>query len=67
MPMLHLDDPIVPAETVTEAPAAAIPTPTRCWCSVRAPPGMPKAVRHTHGAFAAAVGHWRDALRLTDG
>ena len=26
---------------------------------------MPKAVRHTHGAFAVAVRHWRDALGLT--
>jgi long-chain acyl-CoA synthetase len=26
---------------------------------------MPKAVRHTHAAFAAAVGHWRAALALT--
>lgn len=27
--------------------------------------GLPKAVRHTHASFAAAVGHWRDALKLT--
>ena len=27
--------------------------------------GLPKAVRHTRASFAAAVGHWRDALRLT--
>ena len=27
--------------------------------------GLPKAVRHTHGAFAAAIGHWRDCLELT--
>lgn len=27
--------------------------------------GLPKAVRHTHGAFAAAIGHWRDVLELT--
>lgn len=26
---------------------------------------MPKAVRHTHGSFAVAVRHWRDALQLT--
>ncbi len=26
---------------------------------------MPKAVRHTHGAFAVAVRHWRDALQLS--
>ena len=29
--------------------------------------GMPKAVRHTHGAFAVAVRHWRDALGLIVG
>ncbi|MFI2228336.1 class I adenylate-forming enzyme family protein [Nocardia testacea] len=29
--------------------------------------GMPKAVRHTHASFAAAVRHWRDALRLGSG
>jgi len=28
--------------------------------------GMPKAVRHTYGAFATAVGHWRNALGLTE-
>jgi acyl-CoA synthetase (AMP-forming)/AMP-acid ligase II len=27
--------------------------------------GLPKAVRHTHGGFAAAIGHWRDCLELT--
>jgi acyl-CoA synthetase (AMP-forming)/AMP-acid ligase II len=29
--------------------------------------GLPKAVRHSHGAFAAAIGHWRDVLELTQG
>ncbi|MFI9537747.1 class I adenylate-forming enzyme family protein [Nocardia fusca] len=29
--------------------------------------GMPKAVRHTHASFAAAVRHWRDALQLGAG
>jgi acyl-CoA synthetase (AMP-forming)/AMP-acid ligase II len=28
--------------------------------------GLPKAVRHTHASFGAAVRHWRDALRLTE-
>ncbi|TQR80848.1 long-chain fatty acid--CoA ligase, partial [Mycobacterium hodleri] len=27
--------------------------------------GLPKAVRHTHGAFAHAVAHWRTALGLS--
>ena len=29
----------------------------------RAPPGMPKAVRHTHRSFGAAVRHWRTRCR----
>lgn len=28
--------------------------------------GLPKAVRHTHGSFAAAVIHWRDCLELSE-
>jgi acyl-CoA synthetase (AMP-forming)/AMP-acid ligase II len=28
--------------------------------------GLPKAVRHTHGSLRAAIGHWRDALELTE-
>jgi long-chain acyl-CoA synthetase len=27
--------------------------------------GLPKAVRHSHGGLAAAIGHWRDCLELT--
>jgi long-chain acyl-CoA synthetase len=27
--------------------------------------GLPKAVRHSHGGFAAAITHWRDCLELT--
>ena len=65
MPMLHLDDPIVPAEAVTEAPAPD-PDADAVFVFSSGTTGMPKAVRHTYGAFAAAVGHWRDALGLTD-
>jgi long-chain acyl-CoA synthetase len=28
--------------------------------------GLPKAVRHTHRSFGAAIGHWRDCLELTE-
>jgi acyl-CoA synthetase (AMP-forming)/AMP-acid ligase II len=28
--------------------------------------GLPKAVRHSRAAFAAAIGHWRDVLELTE-
>jgi long-chain acyl-CoA synthetase len=65
MPMLHLDDPIVPAETVTEAPAPD-PDDDAVFVFSSGTTGLPKAVRHTYGAFAAAVGHWRNALGLTD-
>jgi long-chain acyl-CoA synthetase len=65
MPMLHFDDPIVPAETATEAPAPD-PDDDAVLVFSSGTTGMPKAVRHTYGAFAAAVGHWRDALGLTD-
>ena len=65
MPMLHLDDPIVPADTVVEVPAPDADDDAVFMFS-SGTTGMPKAVRHTFGAFAAAVGHWRDALGLTD-
>ncbi|MFD3926989.1 class I adenylate-forming enzyme family protein [Streptomyces sp. NPDC058614] len=63
MPMLHLDEPITPK-------GDAFPTPDPRADAVlvfsSGTTGMPKAVRHTHASLAAAVGHWRDALRLTD-
>ena len=65
MPMLHLDDPIVPADTVVEVPAPDADDDA-VFVFSSGTTGMPKAVRHTFGAFAAAVGHWRDALGLTD-
>lgn len=62
MPMLHLDDPITPA-----APTAAGPDPDADAVLVfsSGTTGMPKAVRHTHRSFAAAVQHWRGALGMT--
>ena len=42
--------------------ARPIPTSDALFVFSSGTTGMPKAVRHTHGAFAAAVAHWRAAL-----
>jgi acyl-CoA synthetase (AMP-forming)/AMP-acid ligase II len=65
MPMLHLDDSIVPADVVTETPAPR-PDDDAVLVFSSGTTGLPKAVRHTFRSFAAAVGHWREALQLTD-
>jgi len=62
MPMLQLDDPITPGRREFEAP---VPDADALLVFSSGTTGMPKAVRHTHGGFAAAVRHWRDALGLT--
>ena len=63
LPYLSLDEPIA---LVAGAPLG--PGYSACDDAVfvfsSGTTGMPKAVRHTHGAFAAAIGHWRDALQL---
>lgn len=63
MPMLHLDEPILPGDS------GAFPQPPTDADAVLAfssgTTGLPKAVRHTHHSLQAAVGHWRDALGLT--
>ncbi|MGW3285908.1 class I adenylate-forming enzyme family protein [Streptomyces sp. NPDC001002] len=62
MPMLHLDEQITPAT----GPAGRLdPASDAVLVFSSGTTGMPKAVRHTHGSLAAAVGHWRTALRLT--
>jgi acyl-CoA synthetase (AMP-forming)/AMP-acid ligase II len=62
MPMLHLDVEIAEGDR-----PAAPPDPAADAVLVfsSGTTGLPKAVRHTHGSLAVAVGHWRDALGLT--
>ncbi len=62
MPMLQLDDPITPGRREFDTPA---PDADALLVFSSGTTGMPKAVRHTHGGFAAAVRHWRGALGLT--
>ncbi len=62
MPMLSLDDPIAPGRRRSEPPPADADA---LFVFSSGTTGMPKAVRHTHRAFAAAVRHWRGALGLT--
>ncbi|WP_123024541.1 class I adenylate-forming enzyme family protein [Mycolicibacterium stellerae] len=62
LPMLSLDDPVTPGRRAFESPAADADA---LFVFSSGTTGMPKAVRHTHGGFAVAVRHWRDALGLT--
>jgi long-chain acyl-CoA synthetase len=62
MPMLHLDEPITPAESPFGAPP---PRTDAVLAFSSGTTGLPKAVRHTHASLHAAVRHWRDALQLT--
>jgi long-chain acyl-CoA synthetase len=64
MPMLHLDQ-IPPAACAAPPPAPADPGAEAVLVFSSGTTGMPKAVRHTHGSFAAAVEDWRTALQLT--
>jgi long-chain acyl-CoA synthetase len=62
IPMLHLDEPITPAECGWDP---VPPEADALFVFSSGTTGMPKAVRHTHAGFAAAVRHWRTALDLT--
>jgi long-chain acyl-CoA synthetase len=62
MPMLHLD------ETMTSGQHTFVPpNPDADALLVfsSGTTGMPKAVRHTHRSFSAAIRHWRTGLQLT--
>jgi acyl-CoA synthetase (AMP-forming)/AMP-acid ligase II len=63
MPMLHLDDPVVPAERVPRSPALQADAVLVFSSGTT---GMPKAVRHTHASLDEAVRHWRAALQMTE-
>jgi acyl-CoA synthetase (AMP-forming)/AMP-acid ligase II len=62
MPMLHLDEPVARDSGGLPAPAADADA---LFVFSSGTTGMPKAVRHTHRSFGAAIGHWRSALQLT--
>ncbi|MEB4207848.1 class I adenylate-forming enzyme family protein [Mycobacterium sp. 94-17] len=62
MPMVHLDEPVPPAEPVAGAPP---PAGDAVLVFSSGTTGMPKAVRHTHASLDEAVRHWRRALHLT--
>jgi len=62
MPMLSLDEPITPSARTFAQPS---PQSDALFVFSSGTTGMPKAVRHTHEAFAVAVQHWRNALQLT--
>lgn len=62
MPMVHLDEALIPQRRALVAPPAESDA---LFVFSSGTTGMPKAVRHTHGGFAVAVRHWRDALGLS--
>ncbi|HME49526.1 class I adenylate-forming enzyme family protein [Mycobacterium sp.] len=62
MPMLHLDEPVDGAQGAFGRPR---PETDALLVFSSGTTGMPKAVRHTHASFRAAIRHWRTALQMT--
>ncbi|MGF7233864.1 MAG: class I adenylate-forming enzyme family protein [Frankia sp.] len=62
MPMTSLDEPIDPGPG---SYPKLDPDTDALLVFSSGTTGMPRAVRHTHASFDAAVRHWRDALGLT--
>jgi acyl-CoA synthetase (AMP-forming)/AMP-acid ligase II len=67
MPMIDLDEPIETDDSCVADGEPEEPDPNADAVLVfsSGTTGMPKAVRHTHASFGAAVRHWRGALGLT--
>lgn len=64
MPMLSLDDEIIPRPHLA---TAVTPDSDAVFVFSSGTTGMPKAVRHTHASLNVAIQHWRTALGLTSG